>query len=138
MITSFAAAVTDTISAICNMNMEHYGFAVSNFWNYMYLGIHNLTPFALLIYEIYLLGINRKMHRWHFACLCIPITLTFLLLALNPFHQGVFHFNEDHIYTHGSIMIFLYINAAFYVITAMILIFYQKAYKNTPASTGWG
>lgn len=126
MITTFAAAVTDCISAVCNMNMEHYGLAVSNFWNYMYLGIHNLTPFALLTYEIYLLGINRKMHRWHFACLCIPITLTFLLLALNPFHQGVFYFNENHIYTHGSIMVFLYINAAVYVIAVMILIFYFR------------
>lgn len=116
------SSFSDIFSSVVNSHIGQYSFFVRDFWNYLFLGVHNATPFIFVLYILYLLGIDKRMKKRHFIFLSIPLVVTLTALALNPVFRWVFYYGTDGIYSHGLMFVVLYVDAFLYMLFAIELI----------------
>ena len=125
-------SISDVISSIGNSYIEEWSFAARDFWNYLYLTAHNTASMIFTLYIIFLLGINRRMTRRHFALCLLPYAFVIAGLLLNPFLHWIFYYDENKIYSHGLYMWLLYIISLLYLgATIYFTIRYFKALNRT-------
>lgn len=116
------SAVTDIISTWYICHPMDTSLAVLDFWNYVYLAIHNSMPVFFLFYLIALTDLHLRMQMRHWVILYIPIVISFATLLSNPFSHAVFYYDENRIYTHGPQFLILYVIAVLYMILSIVLV----------------
>lgn len=121
VLAGFISSVADTIGCYVNTYIYHNGYVIWDFFNYIFLGVHNLMPYLFVLYIIYLMGINHRMSRMTALLLNIPIVLSVLVLLLNPVLHWVYYYDADNMYTHDDMIYLLYFNAFLYLMIAIIL-----------------
>ena len=125
-------SLADIISSIGNSFIEEWSFAARDFWNYLYLTAHNTASMIFTFYIIYLLGINRRMTKRHFAVSLVPYLSVIFGLIANPIFHWIFYYDENKIYSHGFYMWHLYVVSFLYLgATIYFTIRYFKALSRT-------
>ena len=124
VITGLISAVADIFSTIINSNPNVENFLFQDIWNYIYLCVHNLVPYLLVLYILQIIGKSELMTRSQHTILLAPVFGNFILLALNPFKKWVFFYDYDGTYLHGRAFSYLYLEAVLYLIIALFLLMY--------------
>ncbi len=126
MITNIITALSDILSSVENSYHLPDRIWLQDLWNYVYLVFHNIMPLLFLFYTLYLLGIGKTMRKRTFFLISIPLMIDLILLALNPFFREIFYYDENGLYTHGTVFIVFWIIAIGYMIAVMVLIICYK------------
>lgn len=99
------------------------------FLYYAYFFNRNLTP---LLYQLYLCAVTDTWHilkknKWIQVLFAVPYASVCLLLFSNMFWHNVFYFDQNLIYTRGSLFYGLHACAIMYLIIGIIYLFtYRK------------
>lgn len=120
LVFNFLAEISDIFGSIVNNNPEYTHIYVQDFWNYLYLSTHNVLVYVFLVYLFYLIG-YEKTKKKTLMILSIPILTELTLLFTNPIHKLMFYYDENRVYTHGSLFFLVYTFALAYMIFAMYL-----------------
>src|SRR5574344_958968 len=122
IIGALLASVFDVVSAIANDHPETYSVGVRDTFNYLFLIIHNATPFMFFSYIWILSGQDLTKNNKRFYFYCIPYAAVFLILLLNIPFRWCFYYDVNGVYTHGSMMASVYVIAYFYVIFSLAMV----------------
>ena len=112
------ATIGDFVSAYVENASEYtrMGYILSNVFNYLFYGAHNL------LFAIYTLYTYASIDIWHIYNQSKKLKIMWwsvvvfgaLLLLTNPFTHAIFEITEPVVYTRGSLIILNYIYAAFF------------------------
>ncbi len=122
LVTGLATTIFDLLSAITNSYMTESKVILGTLFNYGYLLLHNIMPILFCIYIVVVSGSYMNKTKVFYIHLFIPTVITIILFILNPFNNGIFYYNDKLEYCHGSLMIWLYVIAAFYMALCVFLI----------------
>ncbi|MCR4798330.1 MAG: EAL domain-containing protein [Lachnospiraceae bacterium] len=125
VLAAFISAVGDIFSVVAAAAAPD-NFALQDFWNYVFLGVHNSMPYLFLLYVLQLFSISLKYTKRQFVLIALPYLFVLLLLATNNFHRKVFYYDFLGMYEHGSLFVVLYAIAALYMVVAIILVFRHR------------
>lgn len=119
-----AMAVCSNVLDLVTVYTIEHPRAIPLWLNYManmvYLISFNCTP---AIYFAYVLETTKKdprKNRLDLVRLYVPITLDILLILTTGFTGAIFSFENRRYYTHGPLMILLYVSAFYYLISALV------------------
>lgn len=122
LVTGLVTTIFDLLSAITNSYMTESKVILGTLFNYGYLFLHNIMPILFCIYIVVVSGSYMNKTKVFYINLFIPTVITIILFILNPFNNGIFYYNDKLEYCHGSLMIWLYVIAAFYMALCVFLI----------------
>lgn len=122
LVTGLVTTIFDLLSAITNSYMTESKVILGTLFNYGYLLLHNIMPILFCIYIVVVSGSYMNKTKVFYIQLFIPTVITIILFILNPFNNGIFYYNDKLEYCHGSLMIWLYVIAAFYMALCVFLI----------------
>lgn len=122
LVTGLVTTIFDLLSAITNSYMTESKVVLGTLFNYGYLFLHNIMPILFCIYIVVVSGSYMNKTKVFYIQLFIPTVITIILFILNPFNNGIFYYNDKLEYCHGSLMIWLYVIAAFYMALCVFLI----------------
>ncbi len=123
IVTAIFSATFDIISATSISLATEDSLLVSELTTYLYLMVHNCTPYLLCIYASVISGAYFKTPKYRFFLLAIPLLLDFVIFMSNPFSNRVFYFDENLVFHRGSFMNYVYLIGLFYILTFTIHIF---------------
>ena len=109
------SCIFDIASSVALSYPQTFSVTWRDILNFLYLCTHNMQALLLCLYIIITTGVYIKKNKGFFVLLSIPYLITFLLLLLNPIFRWVFYYDANNMYTHGPLMIYLYISAFFYI-----------------------
>lgn len=122
LVTGLVTTIFDLLSAITNSYMDESKIIIGTLFNYGYLLLHNIMPILFCIYIVVVSGSYMNKTKFFYIQLFLPTVVTAILFILNPFNNGIFYYNDKLEYSHGSLMIWLYIIAALYMVISIFLI----------------
>lgn len=122
LVTGLVTTIFDLLSAITNSYMTESKVILGTLFNYGYLLLHNIMPILFCIYIVVVSGSYMNKTKVFYIQLFMPTVITIILFILNPFNNGIFYYNDKLEYCHGSLMIWLYVIAAFYMALCVFLI----------------
>ena len=131
VVTGLISAVADIFSSIINSHPNVNNFLMQDVWNYIYLAVHNMVPYLLVLYILQLIGKEEKIKRLYHVLLFLPTAINLVLLLLNPFFKWVFFYDFDGTYLHGRAFSFLYAGAVLYLFIDLFLL--MSFHKFLPA-----
>jgi EAL domain-containing protein (putative c-di-GMP-specific phosphodiesterase class I)/GGDEF domain-containing protein len=128
------AALFDILSSIANENTADFQFWQKDLFNYLFLYLHNITPFCFAWYTWALTGMNVKRRKKSFFFFVLPLLLSFIFLTINPFNHLVFYYDtaNNYAYARGPLMYGLYADAYIYVVIAFFILL--KHWKSIQAA----
>ncbi|MBR1390404.1 MAG: EAL domain-containing protein [Lachnospiraceae bacterium] len=130
ILTGLVSAVADVCSAIANSRPNGESFAIQNLFNYLYLFVHNLLPYLILLYVIYIFNLTHYLKKKHYILITLPLATVYFFLLINTLTQLVFYYDENGIYQHGLLFPLLYTSAALYMLSSMILVIrFRKSFS---------
>ena len=120
VVSGLLSAVADIFSCIINANPNVNNYLLQDMWNYIYLYVHNLVPYLLVLYILQITGktLSRKLH----FLLVLPVLADYLLLIINPFKKWVFYYDMDGSYYHGRGFNIIYTGAVIYLFIMLFLL----------------
>lgn len=119
------SCIFDITSSIAISYPQQFSVVCRDILNFFYLCTHNMQALLLCLYIITTTGLYIKLNKRYFALLCLPYLITLAALLLNPIFRWVFYYNENDLYTHGPMMIYLYASAFFYICIAVYYVITQ-------------
>ncbi|MBQ2982322.1 MAG: EAL domain-containing protein [Lachnospiraceae bacterium] len=122
LVTGLVTTIFDLLSAITNSYMTESKVILGMLFNYGYLLLHNIMPILFCIYIVVVSGSYMNKTKVFYIQLFMPTVITIILFILNPFNNGIFYYNDKLEYCHGTLMIWLYVIAAFYMALCVFLI----------------
>lgn len=100
---SMVALIGDIVAVYVQNDFAHHSIAEGYFWNYWYLIAHTMSPMVLIVYIVFLLGIEERVTTGSWTLLATPSVIVLIILALNPFFDLYFYYNEEMIYSYGPL-----------------------------------
>ena len=100
---SLIALVGDIVAVYVQNDFAHHSLAEGYFWNYWYLIAHTMEPLFVILYLVHLLDVRDKISTVQWVVIGIPSALVLIILALNPFFDLYFYYNEDLVYSYGPL-----------------------------------
>ena len=97
------ALVGDIVAVYVQNDFAHHSIAEGYFWNYWYLIAHTMEPLFVILYLVHLLDVRDKITTVQWFIIGIPSALVLIVLALNPFFDLYFYYNEDLVYSYGPL-----------------------------------
>lgn len=124
VVSGLISAIADIFSSIVNANPNVNNFLVQDIWNYLYLMVHNLVPYLLVLYILQVIDKAGIMSGLQRMILLLPVLADYVLLAANPFKKWVFFYDYNGSYVHGRFFSFLYFGAIIYLLVSLFLLMY--------------
>ncbi|MCR5033042.1 MAG: EAL domain-containing protein [Lachnospiraceae bacterium] len=115
ILTGLFSAVFDIISAQAISSSSRDQLLLAELFTYLYLMVHNATPYIFCIYVTVISGTYYKTPKYRYFLLAIPLIVDFLLLLTNPFSNKVFYFDSALVYHRGDFMNYIYAISFFYI-----------------------
>ena len=126
VITNFIAVVADVWSALENQYTLQAGTIKQDLLNYLYLGCHNIMPPLFLFYAIYLMDAAGRIKKKGMFLVSLPYIADVIMLIFNPVNRKVFYYDEAGLYKHGSLFVFFYAIAIFYILSVLMVVIMNK------------
>ena len=88
--------------------------------NMVYLLSFNCVPMLYYIYVREASKPSERWNNWEYALSFGPFAVDVFLILTTAFTHGIFWFEDGLVYTHGPWMIFLYVSAFYYMVSALV------------------
>ena len=88
--------------------------------NMAYLLSFNSVPMVYYVYVREAIRPSEKWKKWEYVNVLVPFAVMAVLILTTPWTGGVFYFDHDLVYTHGPLIVLLYICSSYYMIAALI------------------
>ncbi|MBQ6733869.1 MAG: response regulator [Lachnospiraceae bacterium] len=95
------SAIAETIAILMERDIPRLGLFPAKLFNYVFLFVHTQMMLVLIVYIVSLLGVREKLSAWFKSVLILPSAAVLIVLALNPFLDWYFYFNEQNVFTNG-------------------------------------
>ena len=122
IVTSLAACIFDIWSSVGNSYIEQYSYFSRDVLNGIFLFVYVSTACLFAWYMVTLLGINHRVKKPSLLLFFSLEITCFLLLAFNSTFRWVFYYDENGIYSHGTMMYVLYGAGYFYMLFSLFLL----------------
>jgi EAL domain-containing protein (putative c-di-GMP-specific phosphodiesterase class I)/GGDEF domain-containing protein len=119
IIVALLASAFDVMSPIANDNSSVYSVGFRDTFNYLFLILHNATPFMFFTYIWLVAGETLKKTKWTYWLFCLPYLIVVILLLLNISFRWCFYYDESGTYSHGKVMTLVYVIAYAYIILSL-------------------
>lgn len=128
----FVTALAGLISAIAQNQVKAgvesfftLGFSL-NFFSFLYMGAHILTPVLFVAYIYAILGVN-SMKRQGLLKLFLPVGICYLALLSTPLTKAIFYYDAEKNYVRGPLLVLFYLGAVYYLgYSIRLLLRYQE------------
>lgn len=88
--------------------------------NMVYLLSFNCVPMLYYIYVREASKPSERWNNWEYALSFGPFAVDVFLILTTAVTHGIFWFEDGLVYTHGPWMIFLYVSAFYYMVSALV------------------
>ena len=121
IVTSLVACIFDIWSSVGNSYIEQYSYVSRDILNGVFLFVYVSTACLFAWYMVTLLGLNHRVKKPFLVLFFSLEIICFLLLALNSAFRWVFYYDENGIYSHGTMMYVLYGAGYLYMLLSVFL-----------------
>ena len=101
-------------------NPQSVPLAFNYLLNMTYLLSFNSVPMVYYVYVREAIRPSEKWKKWEYVNVLAPFAIMAGLILTTPWTHGIFYFENGLVYTHGPLMVLLYICAFYYMISALI------------------
>ncbi len=121
LISCLICAAADIGCAYVNTWHDPENHLMQDVMNSLYMSVHMLMPWLVVIYLLYELSIVRSSDRKRLLPSSIPVICVLVLIAINPFTRLAFYYDENGTYIRGRLFIIFYVVAVMYLSYAVYL-----------------
>ena len=120
LVTEACTSALDLFTVYAIENPMSVPLAFNYLLNMAYLLGFNSVPMLYYVYVREAIRPSAKWKKWEYVSAFGPFAVSSVLILTTAWTHGIFYFENGLVYTHGSFMLFLYMSAFYYMISALV------------------
>lgn len=119
LVSCLISSAADICCAYVNTFHDPANHFLQDLFNSLYMSVHILMPWLLVIYLLFELGVITSEGRVQIFLSAIPVLCTLLLIFTNPLTRLAFYYDAEGNYVRGTLFFMFYVTAVSYLVLAV-------------------